>query len=78
MRMYCVDGGDNALEKLSEIGTRTTLRYAVQLLQPANVLAKINGSDTITTSEIDEVSKLFLDAKASAKILTEQCDKFMK
>lgn len=66
------------MDKLSDIGTKTTLRYAVQLLQPANVLAKINGSDTITVAEIDEVSLLFLDAKASAKILTEQNDKFLK
>ena len=51
--------------------------YAVQLLTPASLLAKINGKDAITKEEIDEVNSLFFDAKASAKILAEQKDKFM-
>jgi len=69
---------DESLDKLGVIGVRTTLRYAVQLLTPASLLAKINGKDSIGKEEIDEVSELFFDAKASAKILAEQKDKFMK
>ena len=53
-------------------------RYAVQLLTPASQLAKINGQDQITESEIEEVNELFFDAKASAKILAEHQDKYMK
>lgn len=53
-------------------------RYSVQLLTPSNILAKINGKDAITSEEIDEINKLFYDAKSSAKILAEQEDKFMK
>jgi RuvB-like protein 1 (pontin 52) len=34
---------DTSLAQLAEIGARTTLRYAVQLLTPAFLLAKING-----------------------------------
>jgi len=42
------------------------------------LLAKINGKDEIGKEEIDETNELFYDAKASAKILAEQKDKFMK
>lgn len=67
----------DALTALGDIGTRSTLRYAVQLLTPASLIAKTNGRNTITKSDIDEVSSLFLDAKSSAKILSQNKDKFM-
>lgn len=66
-----------AITALGEIGSKATLRYAVQLLTPAFLTAKINGRSHITLSDIEEVGTLFLDAKASAKILTEHKDKFM-
>lgn len=69
---------DGSLTLLSEIGVRTTLRYAVQLLTPASVLARINGKDAIGKEEIDEINELFFDAKSSAKILADQKDKYMK
>lgn len=68
---------EDALVTLSEIGTRSTLRYVVQLLTPAALTAKTNGRASISKEDILEVSSLFLDAKSSAKILTEQKDKFM-
>lgn len=66
-----------AISALGEIGSKATLRYAVQLLTPAFLTAKINGRSMITLSDIEEVGSLFLDAKSSAKILTENKDKFM-
>lgn len=69
---------DDSLAQLGQVGVKTTLRYSVQLLTPSNILAKINGKDAITSEEIDEINKLFYDAKSSAKILAEQEDKFMK
>lgn len=53
-------------------------RYAVQLLTPGNLLARINGKDCIGREEVEEISKLFYDAKSSAKILAAQDDKYMK
>lgn len=67
----------DALSALSEVGARSTLRYAVQLLTPAALTAKTNGRSNITKSDIDEVSSLFLDAKSSAKILSQNKDKYM-
>lgn len=66
-----------AISALGEIGCKATLRYAVQLLTPAFLTAKINGRSHIAFSDVEEVGSLFLDAKSSAKILTENKDKYM-
>merc|ERR1711871_1472386 len=65
---------EEALANLGEIGSRTTLRYAVQMLTPCRILAVTQGRDTIEADDVEEVDELFFDAKASAKILTEQAD----
>ncbi|KAK9886150.1 hypothetical protein WA026_014938 [Henosepilachna vigintioctopunctata] len=67
----------DVLSALAEIGTQSTLRYAVQLLTPSSLTAKINGRTNILKADVDEVNSLFLDAKSSAKILSAQKDKFM-
>nr|XP_002128866.1 ruvB-like 1 [Ciona intestinalis] len=69
---------DVAMTVFGEIGSRTSLRYVVQLLTPASILARINGREAIAKEDIDEINELFYDAKSSAKILSEQGDKFMK
>lgn len=69
---------DDALTALGEVGVTATLRYAVQLLTPAHLTARINGRPNIAHSDVEEVATLFLDAKQSAKILSENKEKFMK
>ena len=61
----------DALALLGEIGDRTSLRYAVQLLTPCRVLAQTNGRDTVNRGDLEEIDALFYDAKASAKMLSE-------
>jgi len=63
---------EDAFALLGEIGVRSSLRYAVQLLTPAKVLVATNGRDSITKEDIEEIDSLFFDAKASAKLLIEQ------
>lgn len=63
---------EEAFGYLGEIGVRSTLRYAVQLLTPAKVLVNTNGKETITKEDVEELDSLFYDAKASAKLLIEQ------
>jgi len=63
---------EEAFAYLGEIGVRSTLRYAVQLLTPCKVLVRTNGRDMITKDDIEEIDSLFYDAKASAKLLIEQ------
>lgn len=55
-----------------------SFRYAVQLMTPANILARINGKEQIEKDEIDEVRDLFLDAKSSAYLLKQEDAKYMK
>lgn len=66
-----------ALANLATIGTKTSLRFAVQLIQPANILAQTLGKLKISNDEINEINELFYDGKSSAKILSEQADKFI-
>lgn len=68
---------DDALAFLSQIGSNTSLRYALQLLSPASIIASTVGRDTITRADIEEVSDLFFDAKASSKLLLQDADKYV-
>lgn len=72
-----IEFDEEALAKLGEIGSRTSLRYAGQLLTPSKVLAQTSGREVITLADIEEIDRLFNDAKASAKILSEQESKFL-
>lgn len=69
---------EEALSLLGDVGTRTTLRYAVQLLTPAALTAKVNGRSSITKDDVQEVAELFLDAKSSARILSQNKEKYMQ
>ena len=56
---------------------RSTLRYAVQLLTPASIVAKTNGRSNICSGDVEECDNLFFDAKSSAKHLSENADKYI-
>ena len=66
-----------ALGALGEIGKATSLRYVMQLLTPAAILAKTNSREIITRADVEEVDSLFFDAKSSARLLIEQADKYI-
>eukprot|EP00096_Caligus_rogercresseyi_P000284 TRINITY_DN10692_c0_g1_i1.p1 TRINITY_DN10692_c0_g1~~TRINITY_DN10692_c0_g1_i1.p1 ORF type:complete len:459 (+),score=165.41 TRINITY_DN10692_c0_g1_i1:138-1514(+) len=68
---------EDALNYLSEVGARTTLRYATQLLTPSATAAKICGRTQIRKEDIKDIGELFLDAKSSAAMLKENDDKYM-
>jgi RuvB-like protein 1 (pontin 52) len=63
---------EEAYAHLGEIGVRSTLRYAVQLLTPAKVVVQTNGREEVGKEDIEEIDSLFYDAKSSAKLLAEQ------
>lgn len=63
--------GEGCLELLSEIGKKTSLRYAIQLLTPCQILSKTGGRNEVSKQDIEEVSKLFYDAKGSAQHLKD-------
>ncbi|GAB0490960.1 hypothetical protein MMPV_002202 [Pyropia vietnamensis] len=70
---------DGALAALAEVGARTSLRYAAQLLSPSSVLAGVKGGDAsvVSVDDIVEADSLFLDAKASARLLLTNAEKYI-
>lgn len=62
---------NEALEKLSQVASISSLRYALQLLSPANILAQINARTEVSPDDIDECQILFLDAQRSTKVLEQ-------
>jgi len=62
---------------MATIGCKTSLRYCVQMITPAMVLAETLGKTKISKDEVDEIASLFYDGKTSAKILSEQADKYI-
>lgn len=60
---------DSALEKFASLGSEVSLRYALQLMTPASVLAKVGGRKEIKAVDVEEARELFLDARRSAGVL---------
>jgi RuvB-like protein 1 len=69
---------DVALDKLAEEGEKSSLRYALQLMTPAAILAKVAGRDGIEVGDVEECSGLFLDARRSARIVREKEGAFVQ
>ncbi|CAI7672672.1 hypothetical protein N7527_005971 [Penicillium freii] len=67
-----------ALNKVSEHGSKVSLRYALQLLAPASILSRVNGRPgAIEEADIAECEDLFLDAKRSAIIADQDSKNFL-
>ena len=58
-----------ALDKISKHGVKVSLRYALQLLTPASILARVNGRNQIDVADVEECEDLFIDARRSATIV---------
>ena len=72
---------DPALDRVANLGTKISLRYALQLLAPANILAKVRtsggSSGEIDVDDVAECEGLFLDARRSATIVSENGEGFI-
>jgi RuvB-like protein 1 (pontin 52) len=69
---------DPALDKVAEHGSKVSLRYALQLLTPASILARVNGRPGgIEEADVTECEDLFLDSKRSAAIVNQDSEKFL-
>ncbi|ODV92908.1 hypothetical protein CANCADRAFT_95346 [Tortispora caseinolytica NRRL Y-17796] len=58
-----------ALDALAAEAVKTSIRYALQLLTPANILAQASGSENLDAPHIEEAESLFIDAKRSAQVI---------
>jgi len=73
-----IETDEEAIGVLAEIGVRSSLRYAVQLLTPSRIMANTQGRDAIEPGDAEEIDELFYDAKASARLLAEQGDGYLQ
>lgn len=65
-----LDVDDAAIKRLAEKGVKTSLRYALQLLSPASILARTKGRGAkILVEDLAECEELFVDFKTSREIV---------
>jgi RuvB-like protein 1 len=60
---------DAAMDKIADHGSRISLRYALQLLTPSSILARVSGRSQIDVVDVGECEDLFIDARRSAAIV---------
>ena len=68
---------DNALEKLTEIGSSSSLRYAVQLLSLSAQNSKVMKRERVTIEDVERVDSLFMDVGEAAEHLRKYEEKLM-
>ncbi len=68
----------DALEALVKIASQRSLRYAVQLMQPARIIAERKGREEVSAEDVEEVAKLFVDLSQSVEFAKRWEEKFMK
>ncbi len=69
---------EEALEELTKIGVERSLRYAVQLMEPARILAEREGRTKVTAEDVRKAATYFVDIKESIKYVQEYEEKFLK
>lgn len=70
---------DEALEELTRQGENVSLRYSLQLLAPARILARSRNSPDglVALEDVKEASSLFWDAGRSVSMLKESANGFI-
>jgi len=66
-----------ALEKLTEVGAKSSLRYSVQLLSLAAQNAKAMKREKVNVEDVERVDKLFMDVGEAAEHLKKYEEKMM-
>ena len=64
-----LDVDDTAVDALATVGVQTSLRYALQLMTPASIVAKSLGRAKIEVGDVAECQALFIDASSSAGLV---------
>ena len=81
LRIRCeeekIEMEEDAIKKLTEVGSKSSLRYAVGLLSLAAQSAKIAGQEKVTVEDVEKVDKLFMDVGEAADYLKKYEEKMM-
>jgi DNA helicase TIP49 (TBP-interacting protein) len=70
--------GEGAIQKLTEVGSKNSLRYAVGLLSLAAQSAKAGGKGKVTMKDVERVDDLFMDIGEAAEYLKKCEEKLMR
>ncbi len=73
-----VELAPDALELLADLGVKYSLRYSIQLLRPASVIASKKGREEVRAEDVKEASALFIDTKRSIEFIKEHEEKLLK
>jgi TBP-interacting protein len=69
---------EDALEMLTEIGSEKSLRYAVQLMEPARIIARRENRVKVEPRDVERAANLFADTSKSLRLTEEFKDKLLK
>ncbi|KSW11297.1 TATA box-binding protein [Pyrodictium occultum] len=69
---------EEALEELTKLGAERSLRYAVQLMEPARILAEREGRAKVTVEDVRRAAEYFVDVKESVRYIQQYEEKFLK
>jgi len=72
-----VEMSDPAKELLTKIGSDSSMRYAIQLITVANLVALKRKAQEVDVQDIRKVYSLFVDVKRSTQFLHEYQQEFM-
>ncbi len=64
----------DALEELTRIGSESSLRYAIQLLEPSRIIAERKGRVKVEAEDVREAARLFIDLRRSVELLEKYRD----
>ncbi|MFQ6068613.1 MAG: RuvB-like domain-containing protein [Candidatus Bathyarchaeia archaeon] len=67
----------DAIQRLTDVGSKSSLRYAVGLLSLAAQNAKTAGRDKVIVEDVERVDKLFMDIGEAADYLKRYEEKLM-
>ncbi len=68
----------DALDALTKIGVEESLRYAIQLMAPAQLRAQEQGRKEVTKEDVEYVKRLFISVKESVRYVKEYEDLFLR
>ncbi len=68
---------EEAREKLTDIGEKTSLRYAVQLLAPAHEFARMRDSGKVELDDVERAASIFADVSQSSEYLKKWEEKML-
>ena len=69
---------EEALELLTKVGSEKSLRYAMQLMEPARIIAEREGRTKVLAEDVERAMKYFVDVKESVKYVQQFEEKFLK